>query len=187
MEPPQPTFSFLTLIHHLVKQSHDELKRCVVEIKKVMEANDQSTRESSDREALMKKQILYQYFQETRERFIRLLVLLRWSKKSKKTLDKLNQVASSMEMKANAFDLAAFTLFFTSKKVGSLIEPVFDLPTAIDVLTTGTYPRLPNIMQQVCVYNYDIATNIFKCSFEEIYKIHMRILPLKTKKQLCPN
>ncbi|KAG2388327.1 hypothetical protein C9374_000491 [Naegleria lovaniensis] len=148
MEPPQPTFSFLTLIHHLVKQSHDELKRCVVEIKKGMEANDQSTRESSDREALMKKQILYQYFQETRERFIRLLVLLRWSKKSKKTLDKLNQVASSMEMKANAFDLAAFTLFFTSKKVASLIEPVFDLPTAIDVLTTGTYPRLPNIMQQ---------------------------------------
>lgn len=142
---PQPTFSFLTLIHHLVKQSHDELKKCVLEIKKGMDnSNDQFEREASTR-----KQILFQHFQETRERFIRLLVLLRWSKKSKKTLDKFNQVSSAMDLKVNSFDMASFTLFHAARILSRLREPVFDLPTAIDVLTTGTYPRLPHIIQQV--------------------------------------
>ncbi|EFC46992.1 predicted protein [Naegleria gruberi] len=106
-------------------------------------SNDQFEREASTR-----KQILFQHFQETRERFIRLLVLLRWSKKSKKTLDKFNQVSSAMDLKVNSFDMASFTLFHAARILSRLREPVFDLPTAIDVLTTGTYPRLPHIIQQ---------------------------------------
>ena len=146
---PQPTRSVLAIIHHLVKQSHDDLKKCIQDI------NDQA-RESSAESSLVKKQILYQHFQETRERFCRLLILLRWSKKSKTTLDKINEVTLAMERKASSFSLVSDTLLNISRAIAGLREPVFDLPTAIDVLTTGTYPRLPHILQQVRFDSYCI-------------------------------
>ncbi|KAL9653047.1 hypothetical protein ABK040_015561 [Willaertia magna] len=142
MQFSQPTFSLFALIHHLVKKSNDDLKNCIREM------NEITLNEYAENIDLLKKQILFQHFQETRERFIRLLILTRWAKKSKKILDKYNEVTSAMERKSNAFAMAADTLLFVSRNIQSLREPVFDLPTAIDVLTTGTYPRLPYLLQQ---------------------------------------
>lgn len=34
--------------------------------------------------------------------------------------------------------------------------PGYDIPTAIDVLTTGTYQRLPTVVKVPCYYRYGI-------------------------------
>lgn len=130
-----PTISLYSIVQHLIFKSHLSLKKLAEEL----------STSPNDR----KKQLLHDYFQKTREYFIRLLVLIRWSQKIQ-NVDKCKNIISTLDGQLSAFQLSADTLFGTDQTIKMLREPVFDIPTAIDVFTTGTFSRLPEVIQVSC-------------------------------------
>src|SRR5690606_36473833 len=61
-----------------------------------------------------KKQLLHEYFIKTREQFVRLLVLIRWSKKIS-AIDQCKNVISSLQGQTSAFEQSANALFFADR------------------------------------------------------------------------
>ncbi|KAL6058155.1 Mediator of RNA polymerase II transcription subunit 14 [Balamuthia mandrillaris] len=136
-QPPPPphlqTVKLSTVIHRLVEKSYHELV-CLTE-------------SLLDKPDHVRKLALRDQFQRTRHRLIRLLVLVKWSShvpSVRKSWDILAFLAQQDE----AFRLAADSLYWVSNTLKEARAPNYDIPTAIDVLTTGTYQRLP-----VCIKN----------------------------------
>jgi hypothetical protein len=128
MEAPD-RFSLKSIIQNLTYESHNKLCQLTSQLA-ALSPND-------------RKQRIYDYIHQTHERFVRLLVLLRWIKKHKKMFDELDQFTYSMMQNTLSLQWAANNLLFVCTRIKNMFVPVYDLPTAIDVLTTGTYERLP--------------------------------------------
>ncbi|KAL0490016.1 hypothetical protein AKO1_009405 [Acrasis kona] len=89
------------------------------------------------------KQVLHSHFQKTREKFLRLLTLVRWTQRHKKSFDSFNDIIINVDAKGQSMLNTTNGLFNVDAQMRSIREASFDLPTAIDVLTTGNYNRLP--------------------------------------------
>ncbi len=116
---------------------------------------------------------IVQFASRTRQLFVRLLALVKWANSASKvdkcgvrsrrltillnfvglyfvrfyfhvTLSNLQMISSFLDQQAVLFVETADALARTARE--TLVHarlPSFSLPCAIDVLTTGTYPRLP--------------------------------------------
>ena len=133
---PPNRLPLTTLIQHLVYESHSGLTNLVQSLH-TMTANE-------------RKQRIFDYIHQTHERFIRLLVLIRWVKNNKKNFDQFDQYIQYFIGSTSSLQFAANSLYNVDLAIKGIREPVYDLPTAIDVLTTGTYERLPFALQEVC-------------------------------------
>lgn len=79
---------------------------------------------------------------------MRMLVLLRWSEQFHE-VESWKTLQENIDLKEKAWNSSLEKLYQTDDIVKQAKEVVFDLPTAIDVFTTGTYNRLPEVIQFV--------------------------------------
>lgn len=94
---------------------------------------------------------IVQFASRTRQLFIRLLALVKWASTSNK-VDKCTEICNFLEQQSMLYIDTADTLAKMSRE--TLVNarlPNFSLPCAIDVLTLGTYPRLPTCIREKIV------------------------------------
>ncbi|KAF9920382.1 mediator complex subunit, partial [Linnemannia zychae] len=93
---------------------------------------------------------LLKYTLSKREQFIKLLVLTKWGKNARK-FQQCQNIVGFLQHENELFTRAVGGLFETYKMFGRARVRNFDIPTAIDVLTTGSYQRLPSRIKQAYV------------------------------------
>ena len=94
---------------------------------------------------------IVQFASRTRQLFIRLLALVKWASSANK-VDKCTEICNFLEQQSLLYIDTADTLAKMSRE--TLVNarlPNFSLPCAIDVLTLGTYPRLPTCIREKIV------------------------------------
>ncbi|KAG0317244.1 mediator complex subunit [Dissophora globulifera] len=97
-----------------------------------------------------KKLHILEYALSKREQFIKLLVLTKWAKSANK-FQQCQNIVGFLRHENELFTRAVGGLFETYRLFGRARVRNFDIPTAIDVLTTGTYQRMPSRIKQVYV------------------------------------
>eukprot|EP01027_Heterolobosea_sp_BB2_P008892 GEZU01013180.1.p1 GENE.GEZU01013180.1~~GEZU01013180.1.p1 ORF type:complete len:937 (+),score=130.86 GEZU01013180.1:167-2977(+) len=139
LPPPPPITNQTVSLHTLVQQIVQRASSTIT---------DDLRERLQDASPDEKKRQLWSYFVETREKFIRLLVALRWKEKLPH-LQTCKALLEAVDTQSAAFESTANALYDTDSRIRDEWEPVYDIPTAIDVLTTGSYPRLPQSLQVV--------------------------------------
>ncbi|KAK7108033.1 mediator of RNA polymerase II transcription subunit 14-like isoform X2 [Littorina saxatilis] len=90
---------------------------------------------------------IFQFASRTRQLFVRILALVKWASSVNK-VDKCADICMFLERQSMFFvDTADFLHKMSKETLVTARLPSFSLPCAIDVLTTGTYPRLPTCIR----------------------------------------
>ncbi|KAI8806651.1 mediator complex subunit MED14-domain-containing protein [Cladochytrium replicatum] len=96
-----------------------------------------------------KKQLL-RFALSSRQLIAKLLVVLRWAKQGK-SVQTLQNIHAFIESQDAQIAQVADNLFKLHGELKGAREPTYDVLTAIDVLTTGKYQRLPSIIKKSIV------------------------------------
>ncbi|XP_062570330.1 mediator of RNA polymerase II transcription subunit 14-like isoform X3 [Saccostrea cucullata] len=135
--PGGGTIPLATLIDYIVQRTYHELT---------------VLSELLPRKTDMERKVeIVQFASRTRQLFIRLLALVKWASSATK-VDKCSEICSFLENQSMWFVETADMLAKMARE--TLVNarlPTFSLPCAIDVLTLGTYPRLPSCIRDKIV------------------------------------
>ncbi|PIA46222.1 hypothetical protein AQUCO_01500025v1 [Aquilegia coerulea] len=134
----QQTVDFSMLVHRAAEDSFLLLKELVEQLKKS---------EQSDTE---KKISILKYIQKTRQRMLRLDVVAKWCRQVP-VVQYCQQLASTLSSHDTCFTQAADSLFFMHEGLQQARAPIYDVPSAIEVLLTGSYQRLPKCIEDMGV------------------------------------
>uniref|UniRef100_A0A3Q2P8V6 Mediator of RNA polymerase II transcription subunit 14 n=1 Tax=Fundulus heteroclitus TaxID=8078 RepID=A0A3Q2P8V6_FUNHE len=108
----------------------------------------QTGQEKLPRKTDMERKIeIVQFASRTRQLFVRLLALVKWASNAGK-VEKCAMISSFLDQQAILFVDTADRLALLARD--ALVHarlPSFAIPFAIDVLTTGSYPRLPTCIR----------------------------------------
>ncbi|KAK0042754.1 mediator of RNA polymerase II transcription subunit 14 [Biomphalaria pfeifferi] len=128
------TISLSSLIDYALQRTHHEL----IILSELL-----------PRKSDMERKIeIFQFASRTRQLFVRLLALVKWANSASK-VDKCMDICNFLEQQSMYFVETADSLHKMAKEtLASARLPSFSLPCAIDVLTTGTYPRLPTCIRE---------------------------------------
>ncbi|KAF9902525.1 mediator complex subunit [Linnemannia zychae] len=119
---------------------------------------------------------LLKYTLSKREQFIKLLVLTKWGKNAQK-FQQCQNIVGFLQHENELFTRAVGGLFETYKMFGRARVRNFDIPTAIDVLTTGSYQRLPSRIKQAYVEDDKPTSTEIAATLEKLDDvIRMRLL-----------
>uniref|UniRef100_A0A1B0CC39 Mediator of RNA polymerase II transcription subunit 14 n=1 Tax=Lutzomyia longipalpis TaxID=7200 RepID=A0A1B0CC39_LUTLO len=94
---------------------------------------------------------IYNFSARTRQLFIRLLALVKWANSASK-VDKSAQIMSFLDKQSMLFVETADMLARMARE--TLVHarlPTFHIPAAVEILTTGTYGRLPACIREKIV------------------------------------
>ncbi|CAI9786128.1 unnamed protein product [Fraxinus pennsylvanica] len=95
-----------------------------------------------------KKIMILKYIVKTQQRMLRLNVLSKWCQQVP-LIQYCQQLASTLSSHDTCFTQAADSMFFMHEGLQQARAPVYDVPSAIEVLLTGTYQRLPKCIEDV--------------------------------------
>ncbi|PIA56679.1 hypothetical protein AQUCO_00700797v1, partial [Aquilegia coerulea] len=132
----QQTVEFSLLVRRAAEDSFLSLKELVEQLKKT---------EQSDTD---KKINILKYIQRTRQRMLRLHVLAKWCRQVP-VVQYCQQLASTLSSHDTCFTQAADSLFFMHEGLQQARAPIYDVPSAIEVLLTGSYQRLPKCIEDM--------------------------------------
>jgi mediator of RNA polymerase II transcription subunit 14 len=91
---------------------------------------------------------IVKFASKTRQQFISLLAVVKWAASAKR-VDECQEIAQQLEQKSLLFVDTADQLFRLSRDLLPNAKlPNFAIPAAVDVLTTGTYSRLPTCIKE---------------------------------------
>ena len=119
------------VVQHLCDRSYEDLKSLVEEFSVADVENDE------------RKEKLKQYLVETRHQFVKLLVLTTWATNNAGLVDKITDLTQTC---FNAQEQVFQTCQAVKGSSGILQlarAPAYDVESAVEVLATGTYLRLP--------------------------------------------
>ncbi|MBA0611841.1 hypothetical protein Godav_012496 [Gossypium davidsonii] len=132
----QQTVDFSSLVSRTAEESFTSLKELVEKSK------------SSDQSDTEKKINLLKYIVKTQQRMLRLNVLAKWCQQVP-LIQYCQQLASTLSSHDTCFTQAADSLFFMHEGLQQARAPVYDVPSAVEVLLTGSYERLPKCIEDV--------------------------------------
>ncbi|KAM0070445.1 putative mediator complex, subunit Med14 [Helianthus debilis subsp. tardiflorus] len=132
----QESVEFTTLVSRAVEESYLSLKELVEKSKGA---------DMSDSE---KKISILKYLVKTQQRMLRLNVLAQWCQQVP-LIQYCQQLASTLSSHETCFTQAADNMFFMHEGLQQARAPIYDVPSAIEVLLTGTYQRLPKCTEDV--------------------------------------
>lgn len=132
----QESVDFSTLVSRAAEESYLSLKELVEKSK---------SSEMSDSE---KKISILKYLVKTQQRMLRLNVLAQWCQQVP-LIQYCQQLASTLSSHETCFTQAADSMFFMHEGLQQARAPIYDVPSAIEVLLTGTYERLPKCTEAV--------------------------------------
>lgn len=130
------TVEFSTLVSRAAEESYLSLKELVDKSK---------SSELSDSE---KKISILKYLVKTQQRMLRLNVLAKWCQQVP-LIQYCQQLASTLSSHDTCFTQAADSMFFMHEGLQQARAPIYDVPSSIEVLLTGTYQRLPKCIEDV--------------------------------------
>ncbi|KAL0335522.1 UNVERIFIED_CONTAM: Mediator of RNA polymerase II transcription subunit [Sesamum radiatum] len=133
----QETVDFAALVGRAAAESYISLKELVEKSK--------SSELLSDSE---KKIMILKYIVKTQQRMLRLNVLAKWCQQVP-LIQYCQQLASTLSSHDTCFTQAADSMFFMHEGLQQARAPIYDVPSAIEVLLTGTYQRLPKCVEDV--------------------------------------
>ncbi|KAK4427686.1 Mediator of RNA polymerase II transcription subunit [Sesamum alatum] len=136
-EVGQETVDFAALVGRAAAESYISLKELVEESKSMELLPD------SD-----KKIMILKYIVKTQQRMLRLNVLAKWCQQVP-LIQYCQQLASTLSSHDTCFTQAADSMFFMHEGLQQARAPIYDVPSAIEVLLTGTYQRLPKCVEDV--------------------------------------
>ncbi|KAI7746324.1 hypothetical protein M8C21_030575 [Ambrosia artemisiifolia] len=131
----QESLEFSTLVSRAAEESYLSLKELIEKFK---------CADISDSE---KKINILKYLVKTRQRMLRLNVLAQWCQQLP-LIQYCQQLASTLSSQETCFTQAADSMFFMHEGLQQARAPIYDVPSAIEVLT-GTYQRLPKCTEDV--------------------------------------
>ncbi|KAF2287839.1 hypothetical protein GH714_002925 [Hevea brasiliensis] len=132
----QQTVDFSVLVSRAAEESFLSLKELVDKSK------------SSDQMDSDKKIYLLKYLVKTQQRMLRLNVLAKWCQQVR-LIQYCQQLQSTLSSHEACFTQAANSLFFMHEGLQQARAPIYDVPSAIEVLLTGSYQRLPKCIEDV--------------------------------------
>ncbi|KAL2661474.1 hypothetical protein GLYMA_03G247300v4 [Glycine max] len=132
----QQTVELSTLVTRAANDSYASLKELVDKCK------------SSELSDTDKKISILKFLSKTQQRMIRLNVLSKWCQQVP-LIHHCQQLASTVSNHDMCFTQAADSLFFMHEGLQQARAPVYDVPSAIDILLTGSYQRLPKCIEDV--------------------------------------
>lgn len=132
----QESVEFSTLVSRAAEESYLSLKELVEKSK------------SSDMSDSEKKINILKYLVKTQQRMLRLNVLAQWCQQVP-LIQYCQQLASTLSSHETCFTQAADSMFFMHEGLQQARAPIYDVPSAIEVLLTGTYQRLPKCTEDV--------------------------------------
>ncbi|KAE8687317.1 Mediator of RNA polymerase II transcription subunit 14 [Hibiscus syriacus] len=132
----QQTVDFSSLVSRTAEESFRSLKELVDKSK------------SSDQSDTEKKINLLKYIVKTQQRMLRLNVLAKWCQQVP-LIQYCQQLASTLSSHDTCFTQASDSLFFMHEGLQQARAPVYDVPSAVEVLLTGSYERLPKCIEDV--------------------------------------
>jgi len=111
-------------------------------------ALEELVRKSPEQSDSERKIGLLKYINKTRQRLLRLHVLTKWCTQIP-LVQYCQQLEGSLSSHDMCFTQAADSLFFTHEGLQQARAPVYDVPSALEVLLTGTYRRLPKCIEDM--------------------------------------
>ncbi|XP_049856745.1 mediator of RNA polymerase II transcription subunit 14 [Schistocerca gregaria] len=91
---------------------------------------------------------IYNFSARTRQLFVRLLALVKWANSASK-VDKSAQIMAFLDKQSMLFvDTADMLARMARETLVHARLPNFHIPAAVEVLTTGTYSRLPAVIRE---------------------------------------
>nr|GMC91042.1 mediator of RNA polymerase II transcription subunit 14 [Ipomoea batatas] len=132
----QKTVEFSTLVSRAAEESY-------VSLKELVEKSRSADLPDSD-----KKRGILQYLVKTQQRMLRLNVLAKWCQQVP-LIQYCQQLASTLSSHDTCFTQAADSLFFMHEGLQQARAPIYDVPSAIEILLTGSYLRLPKCIEDV--------------------------------------
>ncbi|WCJ43890.1 Mediator of RNA polymerase II transcription subunit 14 [Euphorbia peplus] len=132
----QETVDFSSLVRGAAEESYVSLKDLVEKSK---------SSELSDSE---KKISLLKFLVKTQQRILRLNVLSKWSQQVP-LIQYCQQLQSTLSNHEACFTQAADSLFFMHEGLQQARAPIYDVPSAVEILLTGSYQRLPKCIGDI--------------------------------------
>ncbi|KAJ6804186.1 mediator of RNA polymerase II transcription subunit 14 isoform X2 [Iris pallida] len=154
----QQTVEFSALVQRTAEDSYLSLKELVEKSSKPPSASGEERSDSEKKIALLK------FVAKTRQRMLRLHVLAKWCQQVP-LVHYCQQLASTLSSHDTCFSQTADSLFFMHEGLQQARAPVFDVPSAVEVLLTGGYKRLPK-----CIENIGIQSTLPEDQLEPALK-----------------
>ncbi|XP_071741698.1 mediator of RNA polymerase II transcription subunit 14-like [Rutidosis leptorrhynchoides] len=132
----QESVEFSTLVTRAAEESYISLKELIEKSK---------SSKMSDHE---KKMSILKYLVKTQQRMLRLNVLAQWCQQVP-LIQYCQQLASTLSSHETCFTQAADNMFFMHEGLQQARAPIYDVPSAIEILLTGSYQRLPKCTEDV--------------------------------------
>ncbi|XP_024534573.1 mediator of RNA polymerase II transcription subunit 14 [Selaginella moellendorffii] len=103
--------------------------------------------EQSDAE---KKISLLKFILKTRQRLLRLLVICKWCRQIP-LVERCQQLMGTLSNHDMSFTQAADSMFYLHESLQQSRAPMYDVASAMDVLFTGGFPRMPKCIEDLNV------------------------------------
>ncbi|KAL2609720.1 hypothetical protein R1flu_028293 [Riccia fluitans] len=132
--PGQQTVDFSLIVKRTAEDAYSSLK----ELTGIAPEQSDSERKLS----------LLKYVLRTRQRLLRLLVLSKWCRQLP-LVERCQQLAGTVSNHDTSFTQAADFLFFLHEGLQQARAPIYDIPSAAEVLLTGEYSRLPKCIEEL--------------------------------------
>uniref|UniRef100_A0A0E0IAE3 Mediator of RNA polymerase II transcription subunit 14 n=1 Tax=Oryza nivara TaxID=4536 RepID=A0A0E0IAE3_ORYNI len=143
----QQTVELGAVVRRAAEDSYLALRELVE--KSRVEAEGKNGQQRSDTE---KKIDLLKFIDRTRQRMLRLHVLAKWCQQVP-LVHYCQQLASTLSSHETCFTQTADSLFFMHEGLQQARAPIFDVPSAIEVLHTGSYRRVPKCVEEIGTQN----------------------------------
>ncbi|KAK2711127.1 mediator of RNA polymerase II transcription subunit 14-like [Artemia franciscana] len=153
----QGTISLATLIDFIVQKTYHELTVLAELLPRKMD--------------LEKKKEIAEFASRTRQLFVRLLALVRWASSASK-VEKCSGIMNFLDRQSMIFVETADALFRMARE--TLVNarlPNFHIPAAVEILTTGTYGKLPACIKDRIVPPEPITPSELKSTLKRLNQV----------------
>ncbi|XP_066397211.1 mediator of RNA polymerase II transcription subunit 14 isoform X2 [Miscanthus floridulus] len=113
-----------------------------------------------------KKIDLLKFITRTRQRMLRLHVLAKWCQQVP-LVHYCQQLGSTLHSHETCFTQTADSLFYMHECLQQARAPMFDVPSAIEVMLTGGYQRLPRCIEEIGSQN-KLSPDEEKCALRKL-------------------
>lgn len=96
---------------------------------------------------LQRRRELLEYLEQTRIQLVRMLVIIKWLGKSASYFKRTNSMMSLLQTRETTFQNSCKLLREMGSRVEDHLYPLWDLMSALHVMTTGSYRLLPKVIE----------------------------------------
>eukprot|EP00798_Chlamydomonas_sp_ICE-L_P000493 gene493-1899_t len=108
-------------------------------------------KQAGDEQDFVRKRLLLSYLHSTRQQLLRVLVLLQWCKKANALAECVDhgKVLDRAASHAKVLESAVHDMYIAHLERAGKCSPMWDVQTALEVLTTGAYHDLPSAIESL--------------------------------------